>query len=312
MFDFTSIDSSWTLFLDRDGVINFERNNDYVKSWDEFKFYDSSLKALPLLSTIFNKIIVTTNQKGVGRGIMTEAALQLIHQNMISEIEKVGGRIDEIFYCTDLDNNAFNRKPQPGMALQAKEKFPTIDFSKSKLITPGQTFLELPLSDLAVGSYEYARMSLSYQNYDVQFYYAGMPFTGRVASFVGYNTYIGSYKIKDSTVNVNANKLQGYWGVETMYNVTTGQSPAGATTVPNPIFNTSPIPAGSCLVTGRFATPLTITGTETNDVVVTMKLSINKSFEWIDSNGNNKWDVDPPAETVTDMGLRGLFPNYVK
>ena len=187
-----------------------------------------------------------------------------------------------------------------------------IDFSKSKLITPGQTFLELPLSDLAVGSYEYARMSLSYQNYDVQFYYAGTPFTGRVASFVGYNTYIGSYKIKDSTVNVNANKLQGYWGVETMYNVTTGQSPAGATTVPNPIFNTSPIPAGSCLVTGRFATPLTITGTETNDVVVTMKLSINKSFEWIDINGNGKWDVDVAGETVTDMGLRGLFPNYVK
>ena len=134
MFDFTSIDSSWTLFLDRDGVINFERNNDYVKSWDEFKFYDSSLQALPLLSTIFNKIIVTTNQKGVGRGIMTEAALQLIHQNMKSEIEKVGGRIDEIFYCTDLDNNAFNRKPQPGMALQAKEKFPTIDFSKSIMV----------------------------------------------------------------------------------------------------------------------------------------------------------------------------------
>jgi len=134
MFDFTSIDSSWTLFLDRDGVINFERNNDYVKSWDEFKFYDSSLEALPLLSTIFNKIIVTTNQKGVGRGIMTEAALQLIHQNMISEIEKVGGRIDHIFYCTDLDNASINRKPQPGMALQAKEKFPTIDFSKSIMV----------------------------------------------------------------------------------------------------------------------------------------------------------------------------------
>ena len=134
MFDFTSIDSSWTLFLDRDGVINFERNNDYVKSWNEFKFYDSSLQALPLLSTIFNKIIVTTNQKGVGRGIMTEAALQLIHQNMISEIEKVGGRIDHIFYCTDLDNASINRKPQPGMAIQAKEKFPTIDFSKSIMV----------------------------------------------------------------------------------------------------------------------------------------------------------------------------------
>jgi hypothetical protein len=187
-----------------------------------------------------------------------------------------------------------------------------INFSKSVMVTPGQTFLTLPLSDLSAGSYQYARMSLSYQNYDVQFYFAGMPFTGRVASFVGYNTYIGSYKIKDSTVNVNANKLQGYWGVETMYNVTTGQSPAGATTVPNPIFNTSPIPAGSCLVTGQFNTPLVITGNETNDVTVTMKLSINKSFEWIDINGNGKWDVDVAGETVVDMGLRGLFPTFIK
>ncbi len=185
-----------------------------------------------------------------------------------------------------------------------------IDFSKSKLITPGQTFLELPLSDLSAGTYDYARMSLSYQNYDVQFYFAGMAFTGRVASFVGYNTYVGSFKIKDSTVNVNANKLQGYWGVETMYNVTTGQSPAGATTVPNPIFNTSPIPAGSCLVTGQFNSPLTITGSETSDITVTMKLSINKSFEWIDINGNGKWDVDVAGEAVVDMGLRGLFPTH--
>jgi len=183
-----------------------------------------------------------------------------------------------------------------------------IDFSKSKLVTPGQTFLSLPLTDLSAGTYQYARMSLSYQNYDVQFYFANMPFTGRVASFVGYNTYIENYKIKDSTVVVNANKAQGYWGVETIYNVTTGQSPAGATTVPNPIFNTSPIPAGSCLVTGQFDTPLTITGNETQDVVVTMKLSINKSFEWIDVNGNGKWDVDVAGETVVDMGLRGLFP----
>ena len=50
MFDLKSIDNSWTLFLDRDGVINFERNNDYVKAWEEFKFYDESMLALPLLA----------------------------------------------------------------------------------------------------------------------------------------------------------------------------------------------------------------------------------------------------------------------
>ena len=134
MFDLKTIDNSWTLFLDRDGVINFERNNDYVKSWAEFKFYDESIKALPLLAAKFTTIVVTTNQKGVGRGIMTEESLQTIHHNMVSEIVKLGGRIDHIFYCTDLDNDSINRKPQPGMALQAKEKFPSIDFSKSIMV----------------------------------------------------------------------------------------------------------------------------------------------------------------------------------
>lgn len=134
MFDLKTIDNSWTLFLDRDGVINFERNNDYVKAWDEFKFYDESIKALPLLAAKFTTIVITTNQKGVGKAIMTEESLQTIHHNMVSEIEKVGGRIDHIFYCIDVDNDSINRKPQPGMAFQAQEKFPSIDFTKSIMV----------------------------------------------------------------------------------------------------------------------------------------------------------------------------------
>ena len=134
MFDIRTIDNSWTLFLDRDGVINFEKNNDYVKTWNEFKFYDESFKALPLLAQKFSTIVIATNQKGVGQGIMTEAALTTIHQNMVVDINKVGGRIDHIFYCTDIDNDSLNRKPQPGMALQAKEKFPIIDFTKSIMV----------------------------------------------------------------------------------------------------------------------------------------------------------------------------------
>lgn len=186
-----------------------------------------------------------------------------------------------------------------------------IDFDQSKVITPGTVFLELPLSELSAGTYTYARLSLSYQNGDVRFYYAGQPYWGTLASFVGYNTYIRNYTIKNQQVTVNANKLQGYWGVETINGVTTGQSPAGATTVPNPLFATSPIPAGSCLVTGAFDRPLVITGTETGNVTVNLNLSINKSFEWIDGNGNDKWDVDQ-NEVVVDMGLRGLFPTYIK
>lgn len=184
-----------------------------------------------------------------------------------------------------------------------------IDFDQSKVITPGTVYLELPLSELSAGTYTYARLSLSYQNGDVRFYYAGQPYWGTLASFVGYNTYIRNYTIKNQQVSVNANKLQGYWGVETINGVTTGQSPAGATTVPNPLFATSPIPAGSCLVTGAFDRPLVITGTETGNVTVNLNLSINKSFEWIDGNGNGRWDVDQ-NEVVVDMGLRGLFPTY--
>ena len=65
---------------------------------------------------------------------MTEADLIHIHQNMVIEINKVGGRIDHIFYCTDFDNESYNRKPQPGMAFQAKEQIPTIDFAKSIMV----------------------------------------------------------------------------------------------------------------------------------------------------------------------------------
>jgi histidinol-phosphate phosphatase family protein len=134
MFDFKNIDSNWTLFLDRDGVINHEQRNDYVKKWDEFKFYTESLMALPILANKFSRIVITTNQKGVSKELMTEADLLSIHQKMVIAINEVGGRIDHIFYCTDFDNDSFNRKPQPGMAFQAKEKFTSIQFEKSIMV----------------------------------------------------------------------------------------------------------------------------------------------------------------------------------
>ena len=128
------ITEDWTLFLDRDGVINHEKKEDYIRNWSEFKFYTESLAALPLLAQIFSRIIIVTNQKGIGKGWMTDADLALIHENMTQQIVELGGRIDAIFYCSDLDNASINRKPQPGMAFQAKEKFPSIDFKKSIMV----------------------------------------------------------------------------------------------------------------------------------------------------------------------------------
>jgi histidinol-phosphate phosphatase family protein len=129
-----NIDAGWTLFLDRDGVLNEERPNDYVKNTSEFIFYSGALKALEIISRFFGLIIIVSNQKGIGKGVMTETDLQQIHSYMLTEIEKHNGRIDAIFFCPDIDDNSMNRKPNCGMALQAKNKFPAIDFSKSIMV----------------------------------------------------------------------------------------------------------------------------------------------------------------------------------
>ena len=86
MLDLQKIDTSWTLFLDRDGVINHDKDNDYIYNWDEFRFYDDNLSALTELSKHFSRIIIVTNQKGVGRGLMTVEDLTDIHDNMVSAI----------------------------------------------------------------------------------------------------------------------------------------------------------------------------------------------------------------------------------
>lgn len=188
-----------------------------------------------------------------------------------------------------------------------------IDFSQSKIVAQDESFLEIPLSQLAAGNYEWLRVSLSYQNYQINLRNSGVDYAGTFASFVGFNTYIGNHSIGNNFFNINANRSQGYWAfaLNDFPYSSSGQAPANATTVPNPIAATSPIPAGSCVVTGQFTTPLTITGNESKNVVVTLSLSINNSFEWHEITTDGKYE---PAigENVVDMGLRGLIPSYVK
>lgn len=182
-----------------------------------------------------------------------------------------------------------------------------IDFEKSTLVGEGEAFFSVPLSQVSAGNYQFLRVSLAYQNYDIDLLAQGITLTGTLASFIGYNTYVKNYTIKSQQVSVNANKLQGYWGFETAFGVNEGQAPAGATTVPNPIASSSPIPAGSCVVTGQFSSPLVITGKEQKDIVVIVSLSTNHSFEWVEVNADGKFE--PLAgETVVDMGIRGLLP----
>lgn len=128
------IDKSWTLFLDRDGVINPEKDNDYILNLSEFRFYDGILEAMPVFNELFGTIVMVTNQKGIGKELMTVGDLNEIHHYMVSEIEKHGGRLDKIYFAPDLDSNSINRKPNPGMAFQAKADFPAIDFTKSVMV----------------------------------------------------------------------------------------------------------------------------------------------------------------------------------
>ncbi len=128
-------DKTWTLFLDRDGVINSRVVDAYISDWDDFDFITGSIKAIEKLSDIFGKVVVVTNQAGVGKGLMTEKQLHEVHRKLLKTIDLLDGRIDKIYYCTDKpDSKSPNRKPETGMAMQAKSDFPEIDFSKSVMV----------------------------------------------------------------------------------------------------------------------------------------------------------------------------------
>lgn len=133
-FNLSSIDKSWSLFLDRDGIINYEKYNDYILNWQEFVFYEGAKEALKIFAEKFGKIFIVTNQRGISKELMTVEDLQDIHTKMKAEIENTGGRIDNIYFCTALDAKHPDRKPNPGMAYQALNDFPEIDFSKSIMV----------------------------------------------------------------------------------------------------------------------------------------------------------------------------------
>lgn len=128
------IDKSWTLFLDRDGVINIEHVGSYITSWSEFEFHDGVKEALQSLGRLFGTIVVVSNQRGVGRGIMTMDSLREISTNMCEAIASTGGRIDKVYASTAVNDEDHNRKPNVGMGLQAQQDFPNVDFRKSVMV----------------------------------------------------------------------------------------------------------------------------------------------------------------------------------
>lgn len=136
------IDKSWTLFLDRDGVINRKLENDYVKQWTEFEFLPGVLEAIPLLNRVFGRVLIVTNQQGIGKGLMSKDALEAIHAKMLAQIAEHGGKIDRIYYCPHREEQHSNyRKPNIGMALHARKDFDELNLKKSFML--GDTLTDM-------------------------------------------------------------------------------------------------------------------------------------------------------------------------
>lgn len=137
-------DKSWSLFLDRDGVINERLMGDYVKRVEEFRFIPGTKQAIKHFRNVFGKIFVVTNQQGIGKGLMTKEDLKKVHDYMLKELNAIGVEIDQVYYCPELAaDNAPCRKPNTGMAEQAKKDFPAVDFSKSLMVGDSPSDIEM-------------------------------------------------------------------------------------------------------------------------------------------------------------------------
>ena len=113
------------IILDRDGVINFD-SAQFIKSPDEWKPIPGSLVAIARLNQAGYRVVVATNQSGVGRGLFEMDTLNAIHEKMLKALVQVGGRIDAIFFCPHTSaDNCTCRKPKPGMLHEISKRFNT-------------------------------------------------------------------------------------------------------------------------------------------------------------------------------------------
>jgi D-glycero-D-manno-heptose 1,7-bisphosphate phosphatase len=107
--------------LDRDGVINRD-SDDFIKTPDEWQPLPGSLEAIASLCDAGFRVVVATNQSGVGRGLFDAEMLELIHRKMIDGIQAAGGELQGIFVCPHHpDENCDCRKPKPGLLRQIEQ-----------------------------------------------------------------------------------------------------------------------------------------------------------------------------------------------
>jgi D-glycero-D-manno-heptose 1,7-bisphosphate phosphatase len=131
------------LFLDRDGVINTRIPEDYVRSVEMCVLEDGVLHALKILRLLFKRIVVVTNQAGIGKGLMCENDLNQVHQHLQEQFTAHGAMMDGFYHCPNIAaDNASCRKPNIGMGIMAQLDFPEIDFTQSWMVGDSNSDIE--------------------------------------------------------------------------------------------------------------------------------------------------------------------------
>jgi hypothetical protein len=273
----------------------------------------------------FDPLQERLNDKGVAVPIPTGRATQTPNLNQIG-VE-----------CLEIAANA-NTPVNKGIpvfqsVLKSSGNETITDYAQLKMVKDGETIVSVPMSKLGVGKFEWVRLGVAYQNFDILFSMQEVPFAGNFtdergsfAAFLSKSNYITTHTVATKSETINGNKPQGYWVFETKFpsayatlnRLFNGKIPDSTLTFVNPLHATAPLPTGSNLIVGRFDTPLSITGQENQDITVTLTLSTNKSFEWEESIlRNGKWDSNaqantgqPSVERVVDVGFRGLKVRY--
>lgn len=124
-----------TLFLDRDGVINVQLVGDYVKNVSELALREDFLKSIPFIVKNFGKVFIVTNQQCIAKGLCTQADVDEVHRHMLKILEGHGLHIHNIYVCPHLAGSGCTcRKPETGLAMQAKADYPDIDFARSVMV----------------------------------------------------------------------------------------------------------------------------------------------------------------------------------
>jgi D-glycero-D-manno-heptose 1,7-bisphosphate phosphatase len=130
------------VFLDRDGVINQNRDGDYVRIWQEFAFLPGSREAIQRLLKEDIPIIVISNQAGVGKGLVSDATVQEINRRLVAQTSVADRKISAVYYCPHrVEDGCQCRKPKPGMLLMAAAEW-DLDLTRCYLVGDAMSDIE--------------------------------------------------------------------------------------------------------------------------------------------------------------------------